>query len=194
MNRPRLSDEVILRFRRLRLTDAMAAACAANGYAATTVDEIVALAKSSRATFYDSYGNKEELFVDLLERGFGEVTELTEAACERSSDPEQGLMQGLAAALGWIDENPAIARACLIDAPTAGSRALELQLEGFDRFAALLRENPPGDARRPPAMAGLLVDGVVSILRFSLIGGCRNLEPERLESLALFLRLPFRSE
>jgi len=194
MDRPRLSDDVILRFRRIRLTDAMAEACAANGYAATTVDEIVALARSSRATFYDSYPNKEALFVDLLERGFDEVTELTEAACATSESSEQGLHRALAAALGWIDTHRSIAHACLVDAPTAGEHALELQLEGLDRFASLLSGHSPGDLRRPAATAGLLVDGVVSILRFWLVGGQRNLDPELIEGLDLFLRLPFRSE
>jgi AcrR family transcriptional regulator len=194
MDRPRLSDDVILGFRRIRLTDAMAAACAANGYAATTVDEIVTLAQSSRATFYDSYPNTQALFVDLLERGFGEATELTEVACAETVDPEQRVKRGLTAALGWIDENRAIAHACLIDAPTAGSRALQLQLEGFDRFATLLSENAPADSSRPPATAGLLIDGVVSILRFALIGGRRTLMPEPLDSLALFLQMLFQTE
>ncbi len=157
------------------------------GYAAATIDDIVALAGAARATFYKHFENKEDAFLELLERGFGE---LLDASGRASLEAEGGveLEACLDAILAWVESQPASARACLVEAPAAGERALALQLGAADSFAKRLRRAAPDDSALPERFDPLLVDGVWAILRFHLASGRESQLPRLQNGLAVFLR------
>ncbi len=67
----RLEREQVLRHQRLRIQGAMVEAVAADGYEATSVKQLIALAGVSRRSFYEQFANKQECFLatfDVLAR------------------------------------------------------------------------------------------------------------------------------
>src|ERR1700684_395276 len=68
----RLNHKQVIRRQRDRIHGAMVEAVAANGYAGTSVRQVVGLAGVSRRTFYEQFANKQECFLvtyDLLAAG-----------------------------------------------------------------------------------------------------------------------------
>src|SRR5712671_6871318 len=61
--------EAVAASQRSRLLDAVAEAVAANGYAATTVADVVALAAVSRRTFYEQFPDLESCFLTAYQAG-----------------------------------------------------------------------------------------------------------------------------
>ena len=60
---------------------------------------------------------------------------------------------GIGALLGYMSEQPELARACLLEAPSLGSAARKRNEQVVEVFAGLLRDHPaePGAPEPPPA-------------------------------------------
>src|SRR5262249_28796564 len=61
--RHKLPREFVVRSQRDRLLDAMAQACAAEGYGRATVAAVIARAGVSRKTFYEQFSDREDCFL-----------------------------------------------------------------------------------------------------------------------------------
>jgi AcrR family transcriptional regulator len=100
---------------RERIFDAVANLTAAKGYAALSLEEIVAEAAISLQTFYEHFDNKEEAFLATFEMGHAKAT----AAINRSLDLRlswgQNVRLGLNALLEFLASEPAIARLACVD-------------------------------------------------------------------------------
>jgi AcrR family transcriptional regulator len=136
---------------RARIRRATGELVAKRGYAATSVELIVKRARVGFKTFYNHYPNKEEAFLDLfdhvLERTRTQILVAVEAAGvpwpERAALAIQEFFTALVA-------EPLIARACLVEAPTAGPRVLARYEKVPYALVPLLRE---GRDYRPEAAA-----------------------------------------
>ena len=161
---------------RARIHGAMIEAVASEGYAHTTVRQVIGLAGVSRRAFYELFPNRQDCFLatfDLLAR-----RELHERATGVSSAPG-GLAPGLAAAFASCTrtarEEPKAATLMLLEAPTAGTPGV-LRLDAraaatWERLLAPGLAGPrtayagarPGscgrDRRRAPRRAGRHVAG-----------------------------------
>ena len=120
----RLKRDEVVRNQRARIHGAMVEAVGSDGYEATSIKQVIALAGVSRRSFYEQFANKQECFLatfDLIARqelqqirraylsARGGLAERARASCER-----------LAKVAG---ENPAGARLALVVAQTAGAEA-----------------------------------------------------------------------
>jgi AcrR family transcriptional regulator len=183
---------------RRRILEATAALMAEHGYQATTLEMIVREAKVGYATFYKHFADRDEAFLALLDS----ATERTLGRAEEAFQREEGPWPDrVGAALGVIfadvAAHPDAARACLVEAMTAGHEAAARHEEALKRVAALLRPgrelNPRRD-RLPENLEETLAGGVVWVLSQRLIGGeaaqLRALLPETLE----FLLRPYVGE
>lgn len=63
----RLDHKEVVHHQRARIHGAMVEAVAANGYAGTSVRQVVALAGVSRRSFYEQFANKEECFLSTYD-------------------------------------------------------------------------------------------------------------------------------
>jgi AcrR family transcriptional regulator len=108
-----------------RLTHAVIGVVARQGYAATTVADIVAAARVSRAAFYAQFSSKEECFLDACFQGLGLMARAIGAARNKAPlDPPEALLRAtIEGLLQFLVDEPAFARCFLLEMPLAGSEA-----------------------------------------------------------------------
>jgi AcrR family transcriptional regulator len=183
---------------RRRILEATADLLAEHGYQRTTLEMIVRQAKVGYATFYKHYTDRDGAFLALLDAATERTAGRMEAAYKREEGPWP---DRVGAALGVLFEDvaahPNVARACLVEALTAGPEAAARHERALKRLAALLRpgrELNPRQAQLPKNLEETLAGGVVWVLSQRLIGReagrLRGLLPETLE----FLLRPYVGE
>lgn len=177
-----LSPKHSLEQARERLFLGVAQSCAAGGYAACTIEDVLARANVSRAHFDGLFADLDECF-DAAFAGY--VNDLLRAATSQYS-PDKPLFQVVNDALSGILDvlcaSPAFARMAFIDAPTASSRSRVLYRNVINVMCSLLEQlrvdSPPG--LEPPTYAArTAVGGVEALVRAELLAD----RPDRLPSL-----------
>lgn len=172
---------------RRRILRAIGELVAKRGYADVTVELIVKRARVSFKTFYKHFSGKEECFQVLFDSTFSATEKAIRERLEEAGGewPEQVVL----ALRVWIEQivaEPLIARAVIVEAPTAGPG----MLEGYGRvtraFAPLFRQgrelNPRG-AELPPTVEDTLSGSVVWSAYQRLIVGEAERLPELLPEL-----------
>jgi AcrR family transcriptional regulator len=147
--RHELPREAVVRSQRERLTRAIAESCEEVGYAETKIADIVDRAGVSRATFYELYDGKEDLFLAALdairERCLAEV-----AAAARPEDPwPDRVRAGIEALLGFFADEPVLARLLMVEVFAAGAAARERYEETAREFAARFDQGRPDSGGEP---------------------------------------------
>jgi AcrR family transcriptional regulator len=183
---------------RRRILEATADLVAEHGFAEATIEQIVRRARVGYATFYKHYADKEEAFLALLDAAVERTVYVVEEAYDGESGPwPDKVGAGLGALLGLAAEHPGVARACLVEAPTAGPEAAARHEAALKRFAPLLRPGRELNPRRdqlPESLEETLVGGVLWVIGQRLVAGeagqLRALLPETLE----FLLRPYVGE
>jgi AcrR family transcriptional regulator len=192
LDRPPLSREIVLAYRRHRLEAALAELCVEQGFRATTIADVSRRARGSRATIYEQFANKEALFIALFESAIAELREQVEAACETAAaDPGERLEAGLSALLRWVAAEPASAWAVFVEAFRATPASMRLYLETIEGFTVLLAGVVPNEIPRPATTEESLVGGVAALLSGLIRGGQAECAPELAPQLLTFLRGPF---
>jgi AcrR family transcriptional regulator len=120
-----LDHTQVISHQRARLYGAMVEAVAENGYAGTSVRQVVGLAGVSRRSFYEQFANKEACFLAtydvIADRGVKQIRR----AHEDSGGPlEERLRAGLHAFIEGMRENWKGARLVIVDAQTVGPAGL----------------------------------------------------------------------
>ena len=120
---------------------AVAEAVAEKGFAWVTVADIISRAGVSRETFYEHFSDKEECFIAVLDAGARVLHDILAAVVAADGDdPVVRLDRVLKAYLNTLAGEPAFAKAFLIDAYGAGSRATSRRIELQRRFIDLVAE------------------------------------------------------
>lgn len=98
------------------IIDAAQGLFGANGFNATTIDEIANLARVAKGGLYHHFPNKETLFETVFERASEELVKRVSMAARRSADPLDAISVGAAAYLHICSQDP-IGRILLHDGP-----------------------------------------------------------------------------
>jgi AcrR family transcriptional regulator len=173
---------------RRRILEATADLVAEQGYRA----------KVGYATFYKSFEDKEQSFLALFDAALEHTARQVEDAYEREAGPwTDRVGAALGALFASIAEHPNVARACMVEALTAGPQAVARHEAALKRFAPLLRpgrELNPRQAELPVTLEDTLAGGVLWVVNQRLVAGkadeLRALLPETLE----FLLRPYVGE
>ncbi len=133
--RHHLSRDEVAAHQKQRLFKALATVMAANGFINTTVDDVIKEAKVSRATFYEHFDSKQDLFMS----GYGRaqrrmVTAIRALPVEGSPMERFGVM--LDRYLGFIACDPVTARLYLLEVYAAGPDAMRRRVELQQEFVA----------------------------------------------------------
>jgi AcrR family transcriptional regulator len=151
-----------------RLTHAVIGVVARRGYAATTVADVVAAARVSRAAFYGQFGSKEECFLDACFQGLGLMARAVgEAQAQAPADPPEAVLRATVTGfLRFCVEEEAFARCFLLEMPLAGDEALRRYLAVIDMLADNTRRwhegvvaNGDGGPLRDPGVYRMLSSG-----------------------------------
>jgi AcrR family transcriptional regulator len=148
-----------------RILEGMLKAVGTRGYERATVRDAITEAGVYRQAFYDSFRDKEDCYLQALEAGATSVElAMRERAAEETSWRGQ-LRQALTALLQFLEEQPEVGRALLVEVHAAGPRAVEMRTEAMERACAVIdlaREETGGGAAAISAEA--VVAGILAVL------------------------------
>jgi AcrR family transcriptional regulator len=168
--RHKLSSDEVRASQRARLLRAMLECVGEQGYAATTVPQVVATARVSRNGFYVLFEDKLDCFLALCDELSDELLEGL-FAMQASASWRIALDRGMARYLDWWRQRPLVAKAYLLEMPSAGARALEQRARQFARFeemfgalAARARAEDTGLSELNPLGPRLLVTGITELV------------------------------
>jgi AcrR family transcriptional regulator len=181
--------DVVLASQRGRLLEAMAGCVAEQGYAATTVAQVIARAGVSRKTFYEHFADKHACFLAAWEVGYEILLGQVVQAVSGAGTWQEQLRVGAQAFLEVLAAEPHFARSFLIEVLSAGEDALERRAEIHRRFAdviaggyALARAHDPSlgplPAFVPQAAAGAVWELVFEHVRTRGVEGIMALAPQ----------------
>ncbi len=181
--------------KRARLLAATIEAVDELGYAQLSVEQVVGRARASRRTFYDVFSDSEDCFLATFEHGISHARLLTAEAYRREAGWLDGIRSALARLLMAMDEDPALARLCIVEALAAGEQVLELRAEVLSELARVIDRGRPGvsAAHRPPELtAECLVGAIFTVLHTRLLEDCQEPLSCLLGSLMSMIALPYR--
>lgn len=190
--RPALPREFIQQHKQRRIMDALAELTAEQGYEATKISDIVKRAGVARKTLYDNFEGKEEVFLAAFDSARDEVLRRVEEGSEGGEDEWQERIEGgLAAFLGYVAEQPTLARMGMIEALSATPATTRRYEEALERFVELARQTLPRDRRLPETIAETLVGGVAWIVYQQIRRGEAERAEELLPELTEFMTAPY---
>src|SRR4051794_27440709 len=168
---PGAPPEEVARNQRRRLNGAMVAVCAEVGYESTRVSDLIEVAGVSSATFYRFFANKEECFLETLERIIEAGLNAPAASIEREGSWEDRARRAVEALTELIVSQPAAARMCIVESHAVGPRAtekLDTALSGFEQLMGYVFENLPGRGRMPPELIAALIGAMRKMIHSRL--------------------------
>jgi AcrR family transcriptional regulator len=159
---------------RARLLAATVRSVAEVGYAQLSVTLVVTRARVSRATFYQLFRDREDVFLGAFEDAVARIAAAVEGAYDGEGPWQERVRAGLEAVLEALDEEPALARLCVVDAQQAGPRVLSARAEILDGLARIVEEGREGTRGQrgsgpPPLTAHTVVAGAVSVVHERLL-------------------------
>jgi AcrR family transcriptional regulator len=137
------------------------------GYERLTVARISARAKVSRKTFYETFNNCEDAFLAAFEQAAEQLREVAVDAYGNEPDWRSGIRAALHRVLTLLEEQPGIAKLCLVDTLAGGEGVLRRRAELIDELACAIDQGRAADraGRTPsPLTAEILVGGTLSLL------------------------------
>src|SRR5215211_6738125 len=161
----------------------MLIAVGTHGYERTTVLDALTQAGLYRQAFYDSFTDKEDCYLQALDAGSAWVELAMRNAATGETTWRRQLRGGLAGLLRFLDEQPAMGRALLVEVHAAGPRAVAKRTEAMARASSMVdlaREE--SDQGAPAISAEAVTAGILAVLHSRLAseqtGGYLRLLPE----------------
>jgi len=154
--------------RRRRLLGAALQTLAERGYNDTSVDQIVAQARTSKSTFYEFFESKEDCVRDILAHEGGSLIETVLAAAARGGDHRDRMRHGIRAFIAACDRERDLAQVLLVESVGVSGRIEEVRADLQGRFAAMVEaevrnaEHDPFYAAIDPVVFGRAVVGAVN--------------------------------
>jgi AcrR family transcriptional regulator len=164
------------------------------GYARMTVARVIERARVSRKTFYDSFSDREECFLGAFEQALDHARELVVEAYDRELGWRDGIRAALAQLLALMDEEPALAKLCVVEALGAGERVLRRRAEVVEELAGVIdrgRLVAQGAREPPPVTAEGIVGAVFAVVHTRLLEGRKQPGEHLLGSLMSMIVLPY---
>lgn len=184
----------VTEIQRSRMLSAAVDAVEEVGYARMTVAQVIGRARVSRKTFYDVFADREDCFLAAFEQAVVQCRLIAREAFEK----EEGWREGIRAALGrllvFMDEEPGLAKLCVVEALAAGEKVLERRAELLDEVAAVIDQGRQltNSTREPPSVtAEGIVGGIFAVLHTRLLDESEEPLTELLGPLMSMIVLPY---
>jgi AcrR family transcriptional regulator len=179
----RLYRDLVAPSERDRLIEAMALICAERGYAAASVEEVIARAGVGRRSFEENFADKAECGTAAVNQMLADTTTAASIAYSPEYSEWEKILRGVRALLELMAARPSFAGMAQIEARQAmGPEAYELYTSGIRVLAAMLdrlQANALGGVARPPTAIRGAIGGAEALIRRELLAG----RPERLPEL-----------
>jgi AcrR family transcriptional regulator len=192
--RHQLPREFIARHQRARVIAALAEETVDKGYRAVTVADIVRRAGIARNTFYENFSSKEDCFLAAQDYGAEEALGQVVEAAGSVDSWQARVSAGLAAFLGSVAGSPALARACFVEALSAGPAAIaryEQSLQAFVPLFRVGRKVSPHGEQLPETLEETIIGGIFWIVYQRIILGQTEEIEQLLPELVEFALTPY---
>jgi AcrR family transcriptional regulator len=164
-----LPASVIARSQRTRIIHGTAEVMMRNGYADTTVSEIVAAAGISREVFYAHFENKLSAYLAAQQHATHYILEVCTSAYFRQRSWPERIWAVLTALIDVLAANPELAHLRLVECYAAGPAAIE-NTEELKRSATIFLEegfNTIAPGRTVPRLASSAISGTIFDLLYT---------------------------
>jgi AcrR family transcriptional regulator len=187
-----LSPKFVARNQRERMMVAVADAVSRTGFAALTVEDVVARAGVSRRTFYAQFANKEEAFLASYDGAAVHLLANVQAAFAATTDFVERVTGCLAAFAEFVGGEPAFAHMCVVDVLGAGPEGIARRNGVLAAFAALL-DAAAAELGTPVAAltSQTVVGGIHEVAYTRLLHGEADAVPALLPELLYSALLPY---
>jgi AcrR family transcriptional regulator len=182
------------------MLDAIAEAVAAKGYASTTISDIVSRAGVSRTTFYQHFADKDACYLAAYELAVSVLLEEMGLAVAEQTVSWEQLREAIRAFLGVLAEEPAYARAFLVEVLGSFPAAIERRNEVFATFGTFFGHlydsagewpgKPPLDTEIQFAFVAAMAELVARWVYLDKVDQLAELEPAILSLVARLSGLP----
>jgi AcrR family transcriptional regulator len=184
----------VVEMQRRRLLLAMRELAGEEGLAKTSVGMVCARSRVSRRTFYELFADCEACFLAAFEHAASEVAETVVVAWEQHGRWQERIWAGLEALLVLFDEQPRLARLCVIEAPKGGPTVLAMRRQWLDTLAAAVdegRNEARGEGGPPTITAESTVGGALAVIHARLLEASPSPLLGLLPSLTSMIVLPY---
>jgi len=189
-----LSEPLVEHSQRERMLNAMARSCSTKGYGATTIADVCAGARVSRATFYDLFKDKEDCFHAAMELSLADAMGRIVAVYSPDKPWATMVRDAAAAFLELLAGRPAFARMALVEAPASGERAFELYASGKRVLQSLLergRDDPVEEIAIPSSAGRAALSAAESLIVGQILAGNTARLPELLPDIVYITTVPY---
>ncbi|MCW3017703.1 MAG: transcriptional regulator, TetR family [Solirubrobacterales bacterium] len=184
----------VTQIQRSRMLAAAVEAVEEVGYARMTVAQVISRARVSRKTFYDVFIDREDCFLAAFEQALGQARLIAEEAYTGESSWREGVRSALARLLMFMDEEPGLARLCIVEALGAGERVLESRGKVLDELAEIVDRGRAANnaTREPPEVtAEGVVGAIFAVLHTRVLESGGQPLTDLLGSLMSMIVLPY---
>jgi AcrR family transcriptional regulator len=182
---------------RERLLEAMLAVSGELGYERVTVRHVIERAKAGRATFYKHFDNREDCFVQAQRDASGWLYRRLCGAAKRQPTWRAGLRAALTELLEFCANQPAIAKALLVESHVACARAIAQRRDLMERLSRAqdgARREIASRRAPPPNTSSFIVGAIDSLVSAKLMEGDGERAPEMLPGLVYFVVVQYFGE
>jgi AcrR family transcriptional regulator len=182
---------------RERILEGMLVASGELGYERVAVRHVIERAQTSRATFYKHFADREDCFAQAYDDACEWLYRRMIGAAKREDSWREGLRAALAELLEFCANQPAIAKALLVEVHAAGERPLALRRELMERLSRALdsaRREIPSRQAPPPVASDFIVGAIDTLLSAKLLDGDGERAPEMLPGLLHFVVMQYLGE
>ncbi|MGB7587259.1 MAG: TetR/AcrR family transcriptional regulator [Solirubrobacterales bacterium] len=180
--------------KRERILEGMLEAVGKTGYETTSVRTVLDQTGLYRQAFYDNFADRDSCYLEALDFGIARIESLLAlAAAEETTWPGK-MRAGLGALLDFLDAQPSIGRALIVEIHAAGPDALAKRTAVMERAASFidLARRESGDAKKSPLIAAEgIAAGINSVIYSRLSTGTASGFRELLPEFMYFAVLPY---
>jgi AcrR family transcriptional regulator len=139
--------------KRQRILDGMLVAVGTEGYERTSVRSVLDRSGIYRQAFYDNFADKDECYLEAYDAGVERLEGEILAGATRETTWTGQLRGGLSALLDFLDAEPDVGRALIVEVHAAGPKALAKRTAAMERIHAFLDRARDDSGEAPPAIA-----------------------------------------
>ncbi len=159
-----MSREHVAGVQRARLLRAMADAMAEQGYARTSVADVLSRAGISRETFYQQFSSKEDCFIAAYEAAAEMILAATREDAFSTGRPLERFERAVGGYLDALAADPAFARLFMVEVYAAGERVLETRDRIQERFVELVADSFGARDRAARFACEALVSAIITLV------------------------------
>lgn len=165
-----------------------------NGFDTTSVRTVLARTGLYRQAFYDNFADKDACYLAAFDAGVKRLEALAVAAAASEEHWRGKLRAGLTAILDFLDSEPDIGRALIVEVHAAGPEALARRAEAMKKvtdFIDLARQETEGESSPPGIAPEGIVAGIHAVVHSRLSTGATEGFHGLLPEFMYFAVLPY---